>query len=491
MSMDIPQDFNSLGFLYAMLVEQLYALARNLDGQNQEYAKEIETLKARLQEVEDQLARNSNNSNSPSSSAGPEKPAPKSRRKRSGKKPGGQPNHEGSTLELSDDPDKIEIHQVETCDNCGRDLTDVEAHSHECRQEVEIPPVKPVVTEHRAEKKLCPDCQFATTAKFPGHITQTVVYGANVRAMATYQNQYQFIPYNRLQEFFKDWFQLSISQGSLVNFVKKAGKLVEPAIEVIKKNIIASDVANFDESGMRAMGKTHWLHVASTEQETYYEIHQKRGKLAMDDIGILPDFRGTAIHDHWKPYFNYNKCDHALCNAHHIRELIFLEERYEQKWATALLDLLQKMNDKVHEFKEAGKNQLDAEIIEKYEKRYDEILQAGLSEIPEMPDVVPGKRGRKKQHKAKNLLDRLQNFKKETLAFLHDFKVPFTNNLGERDIRMCKVKSKISGSFRSEAGVETFAKVRSYISTVKKQGQNVLGALLNAFKGNPFIPPAK
>ena len=266
--------------------------------------------------------------------------------------------------------------------------------------------------------KLCPECLQLNRAKFPEHITQPVQYGPRVQAYSTYFNQQQFIAFGRLQDVFADCFSLPISQGTFVAFNKRCAEKIDSSIEEIKLNIIASEVVNFDESGMRVNGKLHWLHVACTEELTYYEIHEKRGEEAMDAIGILPNFTGTATHDHWAPYMNYTECDHSFCGAHYLRELEFVKERYDQEWANKLIILLTDINDLVNRYKEEGKTKLEAKLLKKYSDDYSAILKAGLSEIPECPETSTKKRGRPKQHKAKNLWDRLVKYKEETLLFI-------------------------------------------------------------------------
>lgn len=454
---------------------------------------ENKQLTIKVKELTDQLSKNSSNSSKPPSSDGYEKPEPKSRRTKSGKKPGGQIGHEGTTLEQVHNPDFIEIHKVNVCEKCGKDMTKDKPIYHDCRQEFEIPPAKPMITEHRAEAKLCDECAHVTVAKFPVHITQPVQYGPRVKAYATYFNQQQFIPFGRMKEVFNDCFSLLVSQGSLVNFNKSAAKKIEPSLNAIKSTITISSVAHFDESGMRVNGKLHWLHVSSTKDLTYYEIHAKRGEEAMKEIGILPNFKGTATHDHWKPYMKYDECNHSFCNAHHIRELAFANERYDQVWASQLVKCLIEMNDTAHLAKKAGESKLNPKIIKQLEEQYSKILDDGLGEIPRLPELdgKKRKRGKQKQHKVKNLWNRMVGYKKETLLFLSDLTVEFTNNQAEQDIRMCKVKEKVSGTFRSSAGAKNFTKIRSYISTARKQDENVLECLVNAFRNNPFIPANK
>lgn len=462
---------------HAKLIEKLYT--------------KIDYLETKNSDLLDQLAKNSSNSGKPPSSDGYEKPAPKSRRKKSGKKPGGQNGHDGESLQQVENPDKVVLHKVDVCERCGKNLKEEIAVSHHCRQEFELPPIKPVVTEHQAEEKLCPECLQINVAQFPENITQPVQYGRRVQAYSTYFNQQQFIAYGRLQDLFSDCFSLPISQGTLVTFNKRCAEKIDPSVQEIKAKIIASRVVNFDESGMRVKGKLHWLHVACTKELTYYELHEKRGQEAMNAIGILPNFTGTATHDHWVPYMNYTECDHSFCGSHYLRELDFVEERYHQVWAGKLATLLTGANTLVNQYKEQGKRKLEAEVLKKYCDDYSSILKAGLSEMPTCPQPEVKKRGRPKQHKAKNLWDRLVKYKQETLLFMHDFDVEFTNNLGERDIRMCKVKQKVSGTFRSIDGSKHFSKIRSYISTVRKQGHNVLESLTSAFGGKPFMPNSK
>lgn len=362
---------NSLLFF----IDKLCALVNSQSGL-------IHELKAKVQELEDKLAKNSRNSSKPPSSEGHEKPSPKSRRTKSGRKVGGQPGHEGNTLEPVENPDEYEIHCVKVCEKCGKNLEDIKPSHHECRQEFDIQPSEPIVTEHLAEVKICPYCGWENVGEFPDHITQDVQYGSCVKAHSSYFNQYHHIPFERLQEIFKDCYSLAISQGSLVNFNKKCAEQVVPSVIQVKHNIIDSSVAQFDESGMRIKGKLHWLHVSSTEKLTYYEIHRKRGTEAMDAIGIIPQFQGSAIHDHWKPYFSYTNCTHGLCNAHIIRELEFIKERYDQSWADKMIRLLSQANDEVKQAKLEGKQNLASNQLCKYEEDYEQILTNGLSEIP-------------------------------------------------------------------------------------------------------------
>jgi transposase len=475
------------------LLEQFQQMQQQLLQQAEEirrYKKQIEILEARVKELECQLAKNSRNSGKPPSSDGLKRPEPKSLRKKSGRKTGGQEGHAGSTLNQVEDPDFIESHEIEKCERCQHNLTDVNPIRHEKRQEFEIPQMKAQVTEHQAEVKICPKCNFENKGKFPEPITQPVQYGPRVKGLATYFSQQHLIPYQRLQAIFRDVHFLPLSEGTLVNVNGDCHEKLEEFDTAVKQELIVSDQANFDESGMRVIKKLQWLHVASTDKLTHYEIHTKRGIEAMDAIGILPQFKGRAIHDHWYPYFQY-ECEHGLCNAHHLRELIYHEEQYEQSWCKKMRLCLLEIKSNVDELKAAGRNKMNPKLTRYYSQKYDRILRAGLSEIPELLVRANAKKkpGKRKQHPAKNLWDRLSNSKSEVLVFMNDFTAPFSNNLGEQDIRMIKVKQKISGCFRSLWGAKVFCRTRGYISTARKNGVNALDALVGVFKGAPFVPP--
>ena len=246
----------------------------------------------------------------------------------------------------------------------------------------------------------------------------------------------------------------------------------------------------FDETGMSIGGKLHWLHVASTELLTYYEGHAKRGREAFAAIAILPNFGGTAVPDNWQSYFGY-PCGHGLCNGHHLRELTFIHEQYGQDWAPALIELLVAIKGAVDSAVQEQRPQLQESVRERFVAAYHSIINAGLRANPAPPEAPgsPKKRGRKKQSKARNLLLRLASRWRQVLAFMDDFGVPFDNNQAQRDLRMMKVQQKISGTFRSAEGAVAFCRTRSYISTIRKHGLNVLEALTSVFAGHPMTPP--
>lgn len=462
------------------LFEVLFTRLQQLEILVQEQAATIQALR-------DQLAKNSGNSGKPPSSDGLKKPRTRSLRQKTGRKPGGQKGHQGYTLKMRDDPDHIEPHPLDQCPHCQSDLSSVPPSGYDRRQVFDVPPVRIEVTEHRAEIKECPHCQARVQAAFPSEVSQPVQYGSRLKAQASYLNSYHFIPHARTTELLGDFYGHTPAPA----LVKEANQTVEtgsePALDVIYDQLIQAEVEHFDESGLRVAGKTQWLHVASTEALTYYEVHPKRGQEAMTDIGILPNFSGRAVHDHWQSYQTFDNCDHAYCNAHHLRELQFITDQYQQPWAQRMAQLLLEIKTEVAQTALVAEA-LPPERISHFEQRYDDILQQGFQANPRPVDPPPKQRGRTKQSPPKNLLDRLDNHKPEVLAFMYDFRVPFDNNLAERDVRMVKVKQKVSGSFRTEQGAKTFCAIRSYISTVRKQGGNVIDAIQDALNGNPFMP---
>jgi transposase len=449
--------------------------------------KQVDDLQKEAQRLKDQLAKNSRNSSKPPSSDGLKKPAPRSLRERGKRKSGGQKGHEGSTLKMSDNHDHIIVHEVNRCEHCGHSLKDRIPSDIERRQVFDIPPISVEVFEHQAEVKKCPHCGKVNRAAFPEQITVPAQYGPRLKATAVYLRQYQLLPFKRTRELFHDLFSIDLCDGTLMNITESCSELLNEPLEQIRQQLEESRVINVDETSSSVKGKRQWLHVAANPFLTYYGIHPNRGSKATDYIGILPNFNGRAIHDFWKPYLTYD-CAHGLCNAHHLRELTFIHEQHDQSWAKDMIDCLLDIKKTVDETREIS-DSISKEQIRRFETCYQDILDKGYNKNPlPVKDPARKKRGRQKKSKARNLLERLDEHREKALAFMHDFDVPFDNNLAERDLRMVKVQQKISGAFRSQKGAWAFCRIRSYISTVRKNAVNVIDAVENVFKGHPFIP---
>jgi len=456
-----------------------------LERQVQDLTARLEASEQRVKHLEDQLAKNSRNSSKPPSTDGFQKPAPKSLREKSARPSGGQPGHAGQTLAMVEKPDRIEPHRVECCVRCGCSLAHRPPDGLEKRQVHDLPPLRLTVTEHQAEIKICA-CGHTNKATFPEGVNAPVQYGPGVKAAAVYLKNYQLLPYERTCELLGDFFSCPMSEGALANIIGECHERLEAPVQQIKEQIAQAPVAQFDESGLRVEKKLWWLHVASTSTATYYDIHPKRGSQALDAIGILADFIGRAIHDFWKAYFGY-ECAHGLCNAHHLRELVFVYEQHHQVWANAMIHCLRDIKAAVEQARPTADG-LTQDQLRSFEARYQSILDQGYAQNPLVPAPAGNKRGRRKKTKPRNLLERLDKHRREALAFMYDFNVPFDNNLAERDIRMMKVQQKISGMFRSQKGAKAFCRIRSYLSTARKNALGALNAIARVFSGDPFVP---
>ena len=347
--------------IYAAGPEAVVDLVERLLAQQAELVQQVERLTVRVQELEARLNKDSHNSHKPPSSDGLAKlPRRRSRRQRSGKRAGGQAGHAGVTLRQVAKPDQVVPHAPEVCQGCGARLAPELLETHERRQVFELPPSRPLVIEHQVLHARCPHCQSVSAGQFPPDITQPVQYGPGVKALAVYLQEYQHLPFARLQEYFRDVRQLSVSAGTLAQAREMCATRLETAENAIKQAVTQAVVVNCDETGLRIAGKTHWLHVASTPNWTYYAVHAKRGQAAMNDIGILPVYTGTAVHDALHAYLAY-ECDHSLCNAHLLRDLTAASEATDQTWPKQIADLLLAIKTAVEQAQTAGQAQLPPE----------------------------------------------------------------------------------------------------------------------------------
>ena len=442
----------------------------------EQQTQEIAELKARLNQ-------NSRNSSNPPSGDKFETPKPKSLRKPSGKKKGGQKGHNGNGLRITQEPDQYIEHHPIDCVGCpNAEACAVTKQVSETRYSIDIK-VETETTAHQTLYVLCPKSNKVIEGKFPEHITGTTQYGVNLEALAISLNVDGAVSINRTHEILSSVFNIPISTGTISNMVSGCAKVLQPRVDEIKDVAKVSDLNHHDETGTRIDKKTHWAHVVSTALFTYIAIHCKRGREAMDAIGVLLHCSGTAIHDCLASYFAYENVRHGLCNAHLLRELTAVIENTKQKWAEDLIELLIEMKAYKERRLEQGKSKASPQAIRKYNKRFDEIVALALAQNP----VLPKTEGRKpKRGKTGALVDRLILRKDGFLLFFTDFSVPFDNNQAERDIRMFKTKQKVSGGFRTVQGAEDYATIMSYTGTARKHGVPAFIAIRDALLGSPF-----
>ncbi len=470
------------------------ALVHEVTAQVRGLAEQLAKQGAVLQELQARLAKQSHNSSKPPASDGYGKVKRTASLRQAGDKPsGGQPGHKGQTLRAVETPERTVTHEVGRCGQCQTSLQGSAVVGHEERQVFDLPALRIEVTAHRAEIKVCPACGQTTTGSFPPAVTQPVQYGPLVQTWAAYFTNYHHIPVARTTEIFADLVQHPVSEATVVKASAELAEEIAPFTQAVQEQLRRREVVHVDESGLRVKGQLHWLHVAATAELTHYEVHAKRGHAAMEAGGILGAFTGTAVHDHWKPYFRYEQCAHALCNAHHLRELRFIAQQYQQAWAQDMAALLLEIKAAVAATPAPARS-LALPELRAFAQRYDAVVQAGFAANPApapCPEGTTKKRGRPKHTPPVNLLIRLRDFKGSVLAFMADFRVPFDNNQGERDIRMVKVKQKVSGGFRTLEGAQHFGRIRGYLSTARKQAKNVFAAIRDAFEGHPFLPSSK
>lgn len=455
-------------------VEKLQAEVRELHHRNFQLGR-------RNCELEVLFAKDSHNSSRPPSTDPPWAKRTMSLRRASGKRAGGQAGHRGSTLRLSLRPDRLVEHRPQECRSCHASLASAQVVGHHRQQVIELVPARSRVSEHRLALLRCPACGKTTPAKFSGSVRSGVQYGPGVKAQVLYLHQYQLLPYQRTSEAMRELFGCQLCAGTVANIVREcAAGLVETELK-IKQKLRRSRVIHADETGLRINQGLGYVHVASTPAVTHYAAAKHRGHTAMDEINVLPRYRGTVVHDGLLSYKHYTQCRHALCGVHLLRELRYFEEVSSETkaWAAPLKELLLEMKSEVERRRQAGGKRLDPQVLTDLSERYDRLVTEGQGvQPPEVPEQV------KKQ--ARNLLLRLERRKEEVLMFLSDFAVPFDNNQAERDLRMVKLQQKTSGCFRSAAGAQMFCRIRSYVSTMRKQGKGVMQALAGACRGEPL-----
>ncbi len=445
----------------------------------------VEESAARVAELEARFGKNSQNSSRPPSSDAFVKPPPPSLRRASGRKPGKQPGEPGFRLQQRPDPDEVRVHVPEVCHGCGDSLKDAAVVGQERRQVFDLPPIELTVIEHQAQRRAC-GCGVVTTATFPAEATAPSCYGPGVAALGAYLLGRQHLPVERAAECLADCFGAPVSTGYLATLLPNTAARLEGFLALVGKELTQAQVAHFDETGGRVNGKLWWIHVACTDTFTLYHLDRRRGKTAMDAAGILPSFTGVAVHDGLAAYRKYTAAEHALCGAHHLRELAGIGELTGQAWPAQLAELLVEMNLTVAVVRANGGTALPSSRLRAYRRRYDALITTGTELNPPPPRT--GKRGRPALGPAGSLLARLHTHREDVLRFATDLRVPFTNNQAEADIRMVKLQQKISGGWRSQTGAESFLAVRSYLSTARKHGQHAMDVLRSLFTDGAWLP---
>lgn len=453
-----------------------------------QFEAQVQALNERVRELEIRLGKDSHNSHKPPSSDEPtfRRRGRKSLRQRSGKKPGGQPGHTGCTRLQVETPDEVHLHTPDRCGRCGDDLRDVTPHAAQRRQVFDIPVLRLHVSEHHAQSKHCPGCGHSTRAAFPPGVDEPVQYGPGVAGLGLYLQAYQLIPYGRAAGLIGDLFGQTPSQGTLARGLEQAHERLEPVEQQIHAALRCSPSVHFDETGLRIASTRQWVHSAGTPTLTLYRAHPKRGREAIDAMGVLPGYEGVGIHDAYTSYLSYPG-RHALCNAHLLRDLVAVEEEETRAaWAASMRELLLEIKAATTQARASNAAQLEPAQLHAFRIRYDTLLREGEAAHPPSPPT--GRAGRRKQSPAYNLVRRLQKHADLVLAFMYDITIPFDNNLAERDLRMIKTQQKISGGFRSRGGADVFCRIRSYISTVRKQRLPLMDALRSVFSGAPLLP---
>jgi transposase len=450
---------------------------RELDTELAQVRADNELLRGRVAELEAQLRTSSRNSSKPPSSDGLGKPAPKSRRGRSGRKPGGQPGRSGTTLRQVEVPDEVVVHEPGWCGGCGRDARRGVEVRCERRQVFDLPPTTVTVTEHRLVTRRCA-CGVESTGQAPDRVAAPVQYGPRILAVIVYLYVGQFLSKHRTAQALADLFAVPVCDGTVAAATSRAGTDLTPFTDLVRAQLTGSPVVHFDETGLRVAGRLHWLHSASTDRYSLLHVHPKRGRDAIDDMGVLPGYTGTAVHDAWAPYDHYRTARHVLCCAHLLRELQAVQDATPDGqwcWATQVTDNLLALKD----LAEAAGTPIDPVTLAGHTRL---IRHAALIAAADHHD--PSKLAAKHRALARRIRDRQDDY----LAFTTSAHLPFDNNAAEREIRMAKIRQKISGCLRTLTGAQQFAAIRSYTATTQKQGHNLYQALISLTAGNPWLP---
>ena len=474
------------------LIEELRATIQSLTDTNATLAATISELQETIKELRRQLDQNSQNSSKPPSSDEYHKPSPKSQRTKTGRKPGGQKGHPGSNMSIPHAPDEVIKHLPEKCKTCP--------HLTQCLQDDKIftcaekrytvdAVVTTKVTEHQSLKAgNCPCGENPENGLFPEDVKAHVQYGNSISVLVGLLSTYGAMSAMRIHVIIGSLLGVKLSTGTVTSMVSKCAKKVGKVLKKIKNLIEAGHVGHFDETGARTGGELHWVHNSSTDKYTYQTINKKRGKVGIDDNGVLLLFAGVAMHDCWSPYWKYEEIVHAVCNAHLLRELTGIEEfEPEHTWATLFKTLLRSMKKAKEKAEAKGKAKLSYYLLHKFSQEYDRIMEIANKERPIPPDPPNKKRGRKKKGKERALIERLMLLKDAVCLFIHDFKVPFDNNQAERDVRNVKTKIKVAGCFRTDKGAQDYLDVMSFLSTGRKHEVSVFDALTAAFADNAEI----
>jgi len=462
-------------------IEALSNEVSNLKLENQALKLENQTLRLENQELKNRLGLNSNNSSKPPSSDGYNKPQPKSRRTKSEKKAGAQKGHIGKGLQLNLPVSKTVMCKIDMC-TCGMSLSNLKGKIVGGAKVADIPQIQPTMTEYFVDQTICPKCGKVHIGKLPDNVHSGQQYGENIKVFVAILLNFGFVSIERVRGIFNDFFDIPISTGTICGVQKDFANKSDTAYSFIKSRILNSSVVNADETGIRVDSKTWWAHNSSNDKLTYVEPHKNRGGIAIEEIGIIPKLiNSTLIHDCWSSYFKYEDCLHGLCNIHLIREMTAVTEQFGQVWSREMQDLILEIKAKKDLSISKGEVSFSQDILEDYYNKYDEITEIGMTENP-VVFKTNSKRGRPKKSKPLLLLERFIKYKNEVLHFAKNFSVPFGNNQAEQDVRMIKVKQKVSGCFRTTEGAYNFFKLYSIISTGRKNNEsatNVLRAIFN------------